>query len=188
MQKLRSAIFVAAVLALVGQQAPAQTPATGTATTAANVEYRLGSGDGIHVNVFDEPDLTGDFNVSGDGKVSLPMIGDVQAAGLTATELQTAIENDYRNGYLKDPKVNIQVTTFRPFYILGEVGKPGEYPFSNGMTVVNAVALAEGFTYRANKKKVFIRHMGESTEEPVPLTSDLIVAPGDTIRIGERYF
>jgi protein involved in polysaccharide export with SLBB domain len=150
--------------------------------------YRLGSGDAIHVNVFDEPDLGGDFNVSGDGKISLPLIGDTVAAGRTVSELQDAIAAAYSGRYLRDPKVNIQVTKFRPFYIYGEVGKPGEYAFSSGITVLNAVALAEGFTYRANKKKVFIRRVNESQETEVPITSDLLVEPGETLRIAERHF
>lgn len=150
--------------------------------------YRLGSGDMIHVNVFDEADLSGDFSVSGDGKISLPLIGDTIAGGKTVSELQEAVAAAYSGKYLKDPKVNIQVIKFRPFYIYGEVGKPGEYPFSNGMTVLNAVALAEGFTYRANKKKVFIRRANENQETEVPITSDLLIEPGETLRIAERHF
>lgn len=161
---------------------------TNAPATATAPEYYLGNGDRIHVNVFDEPDLSGDFTVTGDGYISLPLIGQVQATGLTVTQLKAAIEYAYMQGFLKDPKVNVEVADFRPFYILGEVGKPGEYPYSDGITVLNAVALAEGFTYRAQKKKVYIRHINEDKETPVPLTSSLQVAPGDTIRIGERYF
>jgi polysaccharide export outer membrane protein len=159
-----------------------------TATASAGYEYRLGSGDKIRLIVFGEPDLSGEFMISGDGVVSLPLIRDVRAAGLTATQLQMQIESAFKEGYLKDPRVSIEVLTFRPFYILGEVVKPGEYPYSNGITVVNAVALASGFSYRANQKKVFIRHAGATSEEEVPLTSATLVAPGDTIRIAERYF
>ncbi|MGN6209301.1 polysaccharide biosynthesis/export family protein [Asticcacaulis sp.] len=166
--------------------APADVPAA--ATASAGYEYRLGSGDKIRLIVFGEPDLSGEFTISGDGIVSLPLIRDVRAAGLTAPQLQANVETAFKEGYLKDPRVSIEVLTFRPFYILGEVVKPGEYPYSNGITVVNAVALASGYTYRANQKKVFIRHAGATTEEEVPLTSATMVAPGDTIRIAERYF
>ena len=169
-----------------GTDAPVAVPVT--ATASAGYEYRLGSGDKLRLIIFGEPDLSGEFTISGDGVVSLPLIRDVRAAGLTASQLQANVENAFKEGYLKDPRVSIEVLTFRPFYILGEVVKPGEYPYSNGITVVNAVALASGFSYRANQKKVLIRHAGATTEEELPLTSMTPVAPGDTIRIAERYF
>jgi protein involved in polysaccharide export with SLBB domain len=166
----------------------AASPNVPVQAAASGYEYKLGSGDKIRLIIFGEPDLSGEFTISGDGVVSLPLIRDVHAAGLTATELQVKIETAFKEGYLKDPRVSIEVMTFRPFYILGEVNKPGEYPYSNGITVVNAVALAQGFTYRANQKKVFLRHSGATEEDQVPLTSTTMVAPGDTIRIAERYF
>jgi polysaccharide export outer membrane protein len=166
--------------------APAVVPVT--ATPSSGYEYRLGSGDKIRLIIFGEPDLSGEFTISGDGMVSLPLIKEVKAAGLTATQLQGNVESAFKEGYLKDPRVSIEVLSFRPFYILGEVNKPGEYPYSNGITVVNAVALASGYTYRANQKKVLIRHAGATAEEEVPLTSATMVAPGDTVRIAERYF
>jgi len=170
-------------------QVVAATPSVPAAAAAsAGYEYKLGSGDKIRVIIFGEPDLSGEFTISGDGIVSLPLIRDVRAGGLTASQLQANVENAFKEGYLKDPRVSIEVLTFRPFYILGEVVKPGEYPYSNGITVVNAVALASGYTYRANQKKVFIRHAGATVEEEVPLSSATPVAPGDTIRIAERYF
>jgi polysaccharide export outer membrane protein len=132
--------------------------------------------------------LTGEFFVGGSGKVSLPLIGDVQATGLTVPQFQTAVEEALKQGYLKEPRVSVEVLTYRPFYILGEVTKPGEYPYTNGLTVQNAVATANGFTYRANTKKVFVRHAGSTKEDEVPLTSTTQVAPGDTIRIAERFF
>jgi len=150
--------------------------------------YRLGAGDKVKVTIFGEPDLSGTYSISGEGKVSAPLVGDIQAAGLTAPELQAALETTYRQGYLKDPKVNVEVMSFRPFYILGEVKLPGEYPYDNGMTVVKAVAMAQGFTYRADEKHVFIKHLNGIKEDEVPLTSNAPVAPGDTIRIAERYF
>jgi protein involved in polysaccharide export with SLBB domain len=151
-------------------------------------QYKLGSGDKIRLIVFGETELSGEFVVSGAGTLSLPLIGEVSASGTTATQLQQTIATAFSQGYLKDPKVNIEVLNFRPFYILGEVGKPGEYPFSNGLTVVNAVARAEGYTYRADTRKVYIRHANNVKEVVLPLTSSVMVAPGDTIRIAERYF
>ena len=172
--------------------APATTEASAAALTAARNDvtysYRLGAGDQVKVTVFGEPDLGGTFTVSGEGKVSVPLIGDVPAMGLSAPELQAALQTAYQQGYLKDPKVNVEVLKFRPFYILGEVKLPGEYPYDNGMTVVKAVALAQGFTYRADQKRVFIKHLNGLKEDQVPLTSTQPVEPGDTVRIAERYF
>jgi len=168
--------------------APVSTNVGGLTTGDVVYTYHLGSGDKVKISVYGEPDLGGTVAVTGDGKISLPLIGEVQAAGMTPPQLQSAIEAIYRQGYLKDPKVNVEVLNFRPFYILGEVKLPGEYPYDNGMTVVKAVALAQGFTYRADQKKVFIKHINDNRELQVPLTSTQTVEPGDTIRIAERYF
>lgn len=200
---------IPAIAAPIAGQATTSAPATtttaqaaGTATgsatssaqagpagvTASTDDYRLGAADKVRILIFDEPSLSGEFFVNANGKLSLPLIGDVQAAGVTTTALAGNIQRKLADGYLKEPRVSIDVLTFRPFYILGEVNKPGEYPYSSGLTVLNAVATAEGFTYRASKKTVIIKHAGEAEEEKVSLTPDLRVRPGDTIRIRERLF
>jgi polysaccharide biosynthesis/export protein len=151
-------------------------------------EYTLGTGDKVRILVYNEPTLSGEFTVNSGGALSLPLIGDVAAVGKTIGALKTQIETGLGNGYLREPKVSIDVLSFRPFYILGEVSKPGEYPFSSGLTVLNAVATAEGFSYRADKRVVHIRRAGTVQEQTFRLTPDLLVQPGDTLRIGERYF
>lgn len=151
-------------------------------------DYRLGPGDRIKLTVFGEADLSGEFAVDGTGQVSLPLIGEVAAANLSVHDFRKAVDAALRDGYLKDPRVSAEVVSFRPFFILGEVQKPGTYPYQNGLTVLNAVATAQGFTYRANERVVFIRRNGATTEEKVPLTSTTLVYPGDTIRISERFF
>jgi polysaccharide export outer membrane protein len=150
--------------------------------------YRLGTGDRVRVIVFGEDQLTGEFEVSGAGLISLPLIGNISAQGLTTVELQKVITTALSDGYLQDPRVSIEVLTYRPFYILGEVNKPGEYPYTDNLTVLNAVATANGFTYRAATRRVYIKHKNEPNEKLYPLTSSTIILPGDTIRIGERYF
>lgn len=151
-------------------------------------EYRLGAADKVRVNVFGEEALTGEFIVGGSGRVSMPLIGEVQAAGLTITEFQTEIAEALKKGYINEPRVSAEVLNYRPFYILGEVKKPGEYPYTNNLTVLNAVATAEGFSYRANTRQVFIKRADGTSEQAYPLTTATQVAPGDTIRIGERFF
>ena len=151
-------------------------------------DYVLGSGDKVRVTVYGEESLSGQFVVAGTGFVSIPLVGEVQAAGLTLRDFQGAVEQSLRNGYLRDPRVSAEVLNYRPFYIMGEVDKPGQYPYTSGLTVLNAVATAGGFTYRANQKRVFIKRMNDQTERPLPLTGEVLVAPGDTIRITERLF
>ncbi len=158
------------------------------AVVRAIPEYRMGSGDKIRVITFGEEALTGEFSIGGSGMVSLPLIGEVKAAGLSVPECQSQVETKLKEGYLKEPRVSVEVLNYRPFYILGEVEKPDTYPYTNGLTVVNAVATAGGFTYRANTKKVYIKRSDSSVEQEFPLSTSTLVAPGDTIRVGERFF
>jgi polysaccharide export outer membrane protein len=150
--------------------------------------YKLGSGDRIRLLTFGEADLTGEFEVTGAGTVDLPLIGEIHAAGLTTAEFSAAVEAALRKGFLVNPQVSVAILNYRPFYILGEVAKPGEYPFTSGLTVLNAVATANGFTYRADTKHVYIKRANDTRERRYDLTTGTVVAPGDTIRIGERYF
>jgi polysaccharide export outer membrane protein len=155
---------------------------------SGDAPYHLGPGDKVRVTTYGETELSGEFNIGASGSVALPLVGEVGAAGETPAELERNIEQALKKGYLNDPHVTVEVLTYRPFYILGEVNKPGEYPYSNGLTVYNAVAIANGFTYRANKHRVYIRSKDSKVEKSAPLTTETIVSPGDTIRIGERYF
>lgn len=170
--------------------APAMAGATTGATTpvAPLVDYKLGVADKVRIIVFNEDTLSGEFTVSDSGVLSLPLIGDVKAIGRTPREVIKDIETKLADGYLRQPRVSMDVLTYRPFYILGEVSKPGEYPYSNGLSALNAVARAEGFTYRANKKKIFIKRFGETAEREYKLDSGVTIYPGDTVRVGERYF
>lgn len=177
--------------ASASEPVPQTTPMAASSTAVASVDaysYKMGADDKIRVIVFGEPDLSGEFVVNGQGTVALPLIGEVKAQGLTVSQLQEQYAAVLREGYLKDPRVSIEVLTFRPFYVLGEVSRPGEYPYVNGMTVMNAVARAQGFTYRANKKKVYIKSADAPEERAVELTTTLTVQPGDTVRVAERYF
>ncbi len=150
--------------------------------------YKLGNADRLRITVFGEPTLSGEFVVDGTGQISLPLIGEIHATGKTVREVQREYEGKLKDGYLNSPRVSAEVIDFRPYYILGEVGRPGEYPYQDGLTVLNAVATAGGFSYRANKKTVFVRGANATEEVAVPLTSSTQVTPGDTIRIGERLF
>ena len=151
--------------------------------------YRLGSGDHVRVTVYGEPNLSGEFSVDGRGGIALPLIGKVDAAGLNAAELENKIVSRLSPQYVKDPKVSVEVITYRPFYIVGEVNKPGSYPYVNGMSVINAVALAGGFTYRAQENSFDIdRTIHGDKQQKIYGRKTTEVLPGDVITVRERYF
>lgn len=185
------ALAVSMTFGALGGVAHAQQAAIGgtpVTASAQSMDYLLGAGDKVRVTVYGEQSLSGEFFVTGSGLMSLPLIGEIKAGGMTVGQFQVAVQKALSDGYLKDPRVSAEVLTFRPFYILGEVEKPGTYPYTSGLTVLNAVATAGGFTYRADKKSVWIKHNGETTEQKSELTPSIVVAPGDTIRLGERFF
>lgn len=154
---------------------------------AQPTEYRLGAGDQLRITVFNEAELTGNFVVGSQGSISYPLVGEVRAAGLTIPEF-TASLREALLAFIRQPNVSVEVANYRPFFILGEVQRPGTYPYSANLTVLNAVATAGGFTYSANRGRVFIRHASEQEEHSYPLTIATPVLPGDTVRIGERLF
>lgn len=154
---------------------------------ARPTEYRLGPGDQLRITVFNEAELTGQYVVGSQGVISYPLVGDVRAAGLTVPQFTDALR-DALLEFIRQPNVSVEVANYRPFFILGEVQRPGTYPYSADLTVLNAVATAGGFTYRANRGRVFIRHANEQEERSYPLTIATPVLPGDTVRIGERLF
>jgi polysaccharide export outer membrane protein len=151
-------------------------------------EYLLGPGDKLRIIVFGEVAMSTDYVVAGNGTISFPLIGTVQASGKTVEQLQDEIAAALADGYIKQPKVSAEVEIFRPFYILGEVAKPGAYPYSDNISVMDAVATAGGFTYRANRKYVLLKRAEASSEVKALLTDELKLAPGDTVRVLERYF
>ena len=158
------------------------------AATDSLENYRLSAGDKVRVTVFGEQSLSGEYAVASDGMVSIPLAGNVPADGESPKGLSDLIQTRLADGYLRDPKVSVEVVTYRPFFILGEVSAPGQYPYASGMTAMNAVALARGFTPRANRAVVRIRGEGTAAEVNYRLTPELIVRPGDTLLIGERFF
>ncbi|WP_421848344.1 polysaccharide biosynthesis/export family protein [Novosphingobium sp.] len=186
---LAGAVVVAGSLLLAGC-AGAGAPPISSADVAAGLEsYHLGAGDRVRVTVFNEPSLTGEYNITPGGALAFPLIGVVSAGGRTIDAVQQELTGKLAEGYVNDPRVSVEVLNYRPFYILGEVNRPGEYSYASGMTVEQAIARAGGFTYRANEKTVFLRRQTGTGESAVPLRSaQVAVLPGDTIRIGERYF
>jgi polysaccharide export outer membrane protein len=149
---------------------------------------RLQAGDTLRVTVFGEEKLSGDFQVDPSGYVSLPLAGTVLAAGHTKIELERSLTEKFKSKYLRDPKVTVDVASFRPIYVLGEVQRPGEYQYRSGLNVVSALAVAGGVTYRASKSRVLIQRSGEKELKEHDLDPAIPVMPGDVVRVPERYF
>ncbi len=183
---LKSLILVFAI----GGAIPVAASAQQAPVTAESLEYTLAPGDRIRIAIFGEEALTGDYVITSGGNLSFPLVGNLAASNKTVEELQTALTAALADGYLKDPRVTIQVVAFRPFYILGEVARPGDYPVSTGLTLAQAVSQAGGYSYRANTRKIFIKRANETAERLIDLrkSGPVIVRAGDTIRIAERHF
>lgn len=160
---------------------------TDVALAQGDQVYRLGAGDRLRITVYQEEDLSGEFEVSDTGDVSMPLIGGVGAAGRTIDELQDAIEFAFRDGYLRNPQVSIEVLNYRPFYVIGEVNDPGSYPYRSGLDVLTAVAMGGGFTFRADEDDITIQRAGDPENE-IPARKSTKVLPGDVIRVDERLF
>lgn len=176
--------------ALAGVQQAGLTaqPGAVAAKPVARAGYVLGPGDKLRIIVFNEKELSREYEVNTAGQVTLPLIGAVQAAGQTPSQVQTAVAVKLRQGYIRDPKVSVEVINYRPFYIIGEVAKAGEYPFKSGMNIMSAVAIAGGYTYRASTSKVFVRRANESIERAYQASASIQIYPGDIVRVPERYF
>jgi len=132
--------------------------------------------------------LSGEFEVSSEGEISLPLIGNVLAKGQTLKEVEQLIITELLGGFLKNPRVSLEVLNYRPFYILGEVNEPGSYPYVNGMTALNAVALGGGFTYRADQDDLYLIPASDPSKDPVNITPETKIFPGDVVRVEERLF
>lgn len=153
------------------------------------VASRLQTGDQLKIIVFGEDALSGLYQISPAGTIAMPLIGSIRAAGRTSVEVERAITTAYASGkFLQEPKITVSVASFRPFYIFGEVLTPGRYAYTDGLDVLGAVATAGGFTYRASKSSVLIRHPGEDVWQEYSLAAPQQIEPGDVIRIPERYY
>jgi polysaccharide export outer membrane protein len=188
--------FVLAAAPAIAQTTPSaatpaampNTSATAAAPSSGGETYKLGTGDKVRIIVYGEPDLGGEFVIDSGGYLRFPLVGQIKASDMTAHEVEGEIGAALKNGYVKDPHVNVEVETYRPFYIIGEVNKPGEYPYVTGLNAINAVALAGGYTYRADEDDVYIRRKGGTTEVKQPANQSTQVMPGDIVRIAERFF
>lgn len=150
--------------------------------------YRLGAGDQLNIKVFNQKDLTGEYTINGVGNLSLPLIGTIKAQNLSIKELEDVLANKLKPDYLLNPQINIEVINYRPYYILGEINSAGSYPYVSGMTYLNSVAIAGGFTYRAKKSYAIVIRSNDPDQKEIEVQMDMLVMPGDIIHIDERLF
>ena len=163
------------------------TPNTVETSQPVGEAYRLGAGDKLRITVSNEEEISGEYEVDSSGNLSLKLIGSFPAAGRTLPELSKAIETKLLDGYLLKPRVAIDVLNYRPFYVLGEVNSPGSFPYVAGITVLKAIALAGGFTYRAKQGKVELIRANDPNKK-IAVDQSTLLLPGDIIRINERFF
>lgn len=193
-RSLRTALVSSAVaLAALGLSGCASTDyptsSVSDANTSASSGYAVAAGDNLKITVFDEPSLTGEFLIDSAGNLAMPLIEKVAVAGKNPNEVAGLISSQLKaGGYVLDPKVSVEVLAYRPVYVLGEVTQPGEYPYSPDLTFFQAIAKAGGFTPRANKTMVVLQRAAWSTPRTIKLTDEpLMIAPGDTVIIGESF-
>ena len=186
--KLASGLLLGLLLAgCYTEYGPVEVATAPVTAVGANFAATLQAGERIKITVYGEDALTGEYEISPNGYVSMPLVGMVKAVGHPPAEFGRILERKYR-GFLQEPHVNVAVVTYKPFYVLGEVTTPGEYPYRSDLTVQAAAAMAGGFTYRASRSVALIRHVGDDIWREYPLTEPVPIAPGDVIRIPERYF
>lgn len=165
------------------------TPQAASRSVRQNNPYTVGSGDRLQVGVFGEPTLTGEYAVDGTGTISMPLLRSVRVAGLTIRQVEQHIAAKLRKKFMRNPSVSVEVATFRPFYILGEVTNAGQYPYVDGMDVQTAVAIAGGFTARARQSRVKVtRKDANNNSRTLILRRTATLQPGDTIVVEERFF
>jgi polysaccharide export outer membrane protein len=161
-----------------------------SALPASDNVYRVGPGDLLRISTYLEADLTNEFAVLPNGNLAFPLTGELPVAGLTTEEIRLLLEERLRAGQVRAPKVAVNIAEYRPVYIMGEVAKPGRYPFEPNMTLQRAVAVAGGYTVRANSRQVILHRDGDSANRrvPVEVRTQFTVRPGDILTVPKRYF
>jgi polysaccharide export outer membrane protein len=180
------ALAVACLLAgcAEGEDAPLMAASVGEPQRV----YRLGVGDKLKVTVFGEPELSGQYEINAHGALPLPLVGEVPARGRPIHEFRDAVARRLAEGYLKSPRVSVEIISYRAIYVHGEVRSGGEFAYKAGLRMRDAIALAGGYSYRANLGYVLLLREGEPRQLRVPMPSDTEVLPGDNIRVPERFF
>ena len=191
---MRSKIFATAAIVAIGLQLGGCYTDYGPIVTQpepitqAEVATALQTSEKLKVTVYGEDNLTGIYEINPAGYVTLPLVGEITAAGRTRAELEHAIARAYAGKYLHDPNVTVAIVEYRPYYVMGEAVSPGQYPYRSGLNVLTAISTAGGLTYRASRNTVLIQHAGQQDWKEYTMTANVLISPGDLVRIPERYF
>jgi len=179
------------ICACAWAQSPAPAPAAADAPAKGESlsTYKLAAGDVITITVFGEEDLTkAKTRLTDAGTISYPVLGEIDVLGKTVGELEKSIADGLRGRYLVNPRVSVTIDEYRPFFINGQVGKPGSYPYQPGLTVSKAVTIAGGFTERASQSKIYLVHEGDRSGKRTKVDLYDLIHPGDTITVEESFF
>lgn len=186
MNRRKRAALAVIVVSMAG--ACASGPALSPLPPAPSGATTLGPGDRVRVSVFGDDRMTTETEIDSTGEIAVPLVGRVRAEGMTAAEVETALTGRLRREVINDPRVTVQAVKLRQVYVMGEVQKPGGYDFGGPLTVLDAVALAGGFTYRANTDRITVRRTRGGDRAPHAASASTPLLPGDVIEIGERWF
>lgn len=180
------------ILLLLALSACSGTPTVGgpapTTAAATLTDYNIAPGDILEVTVFGQSDLSGQFTVDAEGSISMPLINQVAAAGLSTRDLELRLVEKLQPDYLRNPDVSVKLLSYRPIYVLGEVQNSGSFAYQPNMSVLSAIAVAGGYTYRAARKKVFVVRANDSSGKQIKVSEQTVLRPGDTVIVGQRLF
>ncbi|MGE5534845.1 MAG: polysaccharide biosynthesis/export family protein [Acidobacteriota bacterium] len=182
------AVTLAACSAVASVEPQAISSYAGPAAQATDGPYILRPNDHVRIKAYNDNLLTDQYEIDSNGYLSIPLVGRIKAAGLTTRQLEQRLVAQMKGKFEQKPEISVEVATYAPFYIYGEVKKAGEYPFRPGLTVADAVAIAGGLTYRADENKIYVHHAGRPTGQSVALGQPVRIFPGDNIRVSERMF
>ena len=188
----RLLLLIFAVLGMLwvssANHANAQAPGEPADVGKVSSDYRLGPGDKLKITVFGNQDVSGEAVIDPQGKVAVPLLGQIQAGGQTVADVQKTVTEALNKDYIVDPKVTIEVLNYRPFFILGEVNKPGSYFYIAGLNLRQAVAIGGGYTRRARTSEALIHRIGGNGEETLSANPETLILPGDTVDVPRRLF
>ncbi len=184
-----AAALLAAVTVSACSQGPDLPPPSFATNTGPGLEhaYRLQIGDKLKLVVFGEDNLSGDVEINGRGRIQIPLVGEIPAKGRTLKDLQRAIVAKLSDGYIKSPRISLDITNYRPIFVHGEVKSGGQFQYSNNLSFTDAIAMAGGYTYRAQQSYVILSRAGSAAVR-INMPAVIPLLPGDNIRVPERFF
>ena len=181
-------IASASLLAACTTAPPAYSAADLAEPTASASNYNIAPGDVLDVTIYGHDDLSGEYTVDAEGNISMPLVNQVRASGMSISDLETKLISVLKPDYLRNPDVSVKLVSYRPIFVLGEVENAGSYPYQPNMSVLSAIALAGGYTYRASRKKLFVVRGDDESRQETRITESDTLRPGDTVIIRQRLF